>query len=255
MSMLPRTPGFRLDGRRALVTGGTRGIGLGAAVALCEAGAAVTVLARTASAVEQTVVALRSAGHSADGAALDVVDTAAVAAFLAARPAYDILVHSAGGARHAPFLDIAEADYEAVIDLNLKSALFVAQAVTRRLVAEGRPGSIIFVSSQMGHVGGPRRAVYAASKFAVEGLCKAMAIELGPHNIRVNTVCPTFIETELTATALSDPDFRTWVLSKIKLGRLGRIEDIMGPVVFLASDAAAMITGSALMVDGGWTAE
>jgi len=255
MPTLPRTPGFRLDGKRALVTGGTRGIGLGAAVALCEVGASVTVVARTASAVEETVASLRSAGHPADGAALDVVDTTAVAAWLTARPAYDILVHSAGGARHAPFLKIAEADYEAVLDLNIKSALFVAQAVTRRLVAEGRPGSIIFISSQMGHVGGPRRAVYAASKFAVEGLTKAMAIELGPHNIRVNTICPTFIETELTATALSDPDFRTWVLSKIKLGRLGRIEDIMGPVVFLASDAAAMITGSALMVDGGWTAE
>ena len=107
----------------------------------------------------------------------------------------------------------------------------------------------------MGHVAGPKRAVYAASKFALEGLSKAMAIELGPHNIRVNTVCPTFIETELTARNLSDPEFRSWVLSKIKLGRLGRGEDLMGPVVFLASDAAALITGASLLVDGGWTAE
>jgi NAD(P)-dependent dehydrogenase (short-subunit alcohol dehydrogenase family) len=120
---------------------------------------------------------------------------------------------------------------------------------------QGLPGSIIHISSQMGHVGGPNRAVYAASKFAVEGLSKAMAIELGAHNIRVNTVCPTFIETELTAKNLSDPEFRSWVLSKIKLGRLGKVEDIMGPIVFLASDAAALVTGASLLVDGGWTSE
>lgn len=252
---LPRTPPFWLEGKLALVTGGTRGIGLGAAVALAEAGAAVTVMARSADKVEETVSALRDAGYAADGAVLDVTDTAAAGGWLDRREPFDILVHSAGGARHAEFLSITEPDYQAVIDLNLKSALFVGQAVARRLVATGRPGSIIYISSQMGHVGGPRRAVYSASKFAVEGLTKAMAIELGPHNIRVNTVCPTFIETELTAKGLADPEFRAWVLSKIKLGRLGRIEDIMGPVVFLASDAAAMITGSALMVDGGWTAE
>jgi NAD(P)-dependent dehydrogenase (short-subunit alcohol dehydrogenase family) len=141
------------------------------------------------------------------------------------------------------------------MDLNLSATLFVSQAVVARLVASGLPGSIIHISSQMGHVGGPDRAVYAASKFAVEGLSKAMAIELGAHNIRVNTVCPTFIETELTAKNLGDPEFRSWVLSKIKLGRLGRIEDIMGPVVFLASDAASLVTGASLLVDGGWTAE
>jgi NAD(P)-dependent dehydrogenase (short-subunit alcohol dehydrogenase family) len=133
--------------------------------------------------------------------------------------------------------------------------LFVSQAVVARLIASGQPGSIIHISSQMGHVGGPSRAVYAASKFAVEGLSKAMAIELGAHSIRVNTVCPTFIETELTAKNLGDPAFRSWVLSKIKLGRLGRVEDIMGPIVFLASDAASLVTGASLLVDGGWTAE
>ena len=148
-----------------------------------------------------------------------------------------------------------EADYQAVMDVNLKSILFVSKAVAASQIAAGIAGSIISISSQMGHVAGPRRAVYAASKFAVEGLSKAMAIDLAPHNIRVNTICPTFIETELSAKNLSDPDFRAWVLQKIKLGRLGRLEDIMGPVVFLASDAAALMTGSSLMVDGGWTAE
>lgn len=253
--ILPRTPTQRLDGKRALVTGGTRGIGLGAAVALAEAGAHVTVVSRTAADVTATVEALQSAGLSAAGTSLDVTDIAAVQAFIGGVEPFDILVNSAGGARHSGFFEISEADYHAVMDLNLKAALFVSQAVAARLVETSRSGSIIHISSQMGHVGGPRRAVYSASKFAVEGLSKAMAIELGPHNIRVNTICPTFIETELTSKTLADPAFRAWVLSKIKLGRLGRIEDIMGPVVFLASDAAAMMTGSSLMVDGGWTSE
>lgn len=186
---------------------------------------------------------------------LDVTDFGAVDSFVKAAAPFDILVNSAGGARHAPFLAVTEADYRAIIDLNLGASLFVSQSVAARLVEAGKPGSIIHISSQMGHVGGPNRTVYAASKFAVEGLTKAMAIELAAHNIRVNTICPTFIETELSAKNLSDPDFRAWVLQKIKLGRLGRLEDIMGPVVFLASEASALMTGSSVMVDGGWTAE
>ena len=252
---LPRTPSLRLDGRRALVTGGTRGIGLGAAIALAEAGAAVTITARTASDIDAMVAELSAQGFAAIGAALDVTDTAAVAGFVAAQAPFDILVNSAGGARHAGFLDVTETDYDAVLALNLKSTLFVSQAVARRLIEARQPGSIIHISSQMGHVGGPNRTVYAASKFAVEGLTKAMAIELGAHNIRVNTISPTFVETEMTAKNLSDPDFRAWVMSKIKLGRLARVEDIMGPVLLLASDAGAMITGSSVMVDGGWTSE
>ena len=253
--VLPRTPSFRLDGKRALVTGGTRGIGLGAAVALAEAGAAVTIAARTASDIERVVNEMAEAGLSAEGVALDIIDSAAVAAFVEDVGPFQVLVNSAGTARHSVFAEITPANYQAVMDLNVAATLFVSQAVVGRLVAAGLPGSIIHVSSQMGHVGGPNRAVYAASKWAVEGLSKAMAIELGPQGIRVNTVCPTFIETELTAKNLSDPQFRDWVLGKIKLGRLGRIEDIMGPIVFLASDAAALVTGASLLVDGGWTAE
>ena len=252
---LPRTPSFRLDGRRALVTGGTRGIGLGAAVALAEAGAAVTVVARNAGNLAAAVGAMREVGLSVDGEVLDVTHRNDVLAFVERAVPFDILVNSAGSARHALFLDVSQADYQAVLDLNLGATLFVSQAVARRLVAAGRPGSIINISSQMGHVAGPNRSVYAASKFAVEGLTKAMAIELAVQNIRVNSLCPTFIETELAAKSLADRDFRNWVLSKIKLGRIGRLEDIMGPVVFLASDAASLMTGSALMVDGGWTAE
>ena len=252
---LPRTPSFRLDGKRALVTGGTRGIGLGAAVALAEAGAAVTIAARTAGDIEALVNQMADAGLGAEGVALDITDSETVKAFVDDVEPFQILVNSAGTARHSSFADITPANYQAVMNLNLAATLFVSQAVVARLVAAGLPGSIIHISSQMGHVGGPNRAVYAASKFAVEGLSKAMAIELGANNIRVNTVCPTFIETELTAKNLSDPEFRGWVLSKIKLGRLGRVEDIMGPIVFLASDAAALVTGASLLVDGGWTSE
>ncbi|HEY0032448.1 MAG TPA: SDR family NAD(P)-dependent oxidoreductase, partial [Devosia sp.] len=196
--VLPRTPSFRLDGKRALVTGGTRGIGLGAAVALAEAGAAVTIAARTASDIERVVNEMAEAGLSAEGVALDIIDSAAVAAFVEDVGPFQVLVNSAGTARHSVFADITPANYQAVMDLNVAATLFVSQAVVGRLVAAGLPGSIIHVSSQMGHVGGPNRAVYAASKWAVEGLSKAMAIELGPQGIRVNTVCPTFIETELT---------------------------------------------------------
>ncbi|WEK06649.1 MAG: SDR family oxidoreductase [Candidatus Devosia phytovorans] len=252
---LPRTPSFRLDGKRALVTGGTRGIGLGASVALAEAGALVTVAARTAADIEAVVHAMAEAGLSAEGVAIDITDFSAVRQFVEESEPFHILVNSAGTARHSAIHGITEPDYQAVMQLNLASTIFVSQAVVGKLRAAGQGGSIINVSSQMGHVGGPNRAVYSASKHAVEGLTKAMAIELGASNIRVNTVCPTFIETELTAKNLSDPDFRSWVLSKIKLGRLGRVEDIMGPVVFLASEAAALVTGTALLVDGGWTAE
>jgi NAD(P)-dependent dehydrogenase (short-subunit alcohol dehydrogenase family) len=252
---LPATPSFRLDGKRALITGGSRGIGLAAAVALAEAGAAVTIAARTADAVDAAVAALRAASFTADGLVFDVTDGPGATAAIEKAGPFDILVNSAGGGRHNTFLDTPEADVRAVLDMNVTGLMVVSQAVAKALIALGRPGSIIHISSQMGHVSAPKRAVYSASKFAVEGLTKGMAIELGPHGIRVNTICPTFIETELTAKNLSIPAFRAWVLDRIKLGRLGKVEDIMGPVVFLASDASALMTGSALMVDGGWTAE
>lgn len=252
---LPRTPSLRVDGKRALVTGGSRGIGLAAATALAAAGAAVTIVARSSSDVGAVVAALRAAGYAADGEALDVTDFDAVGALVDRGEPFDVLVNSAGAARHAPILAVTPRDYHAVMDVNVGATLFASQAVATRLVAQGRPGSIINISSQMGQVGGPDRAVYSASKFAVEGLTKAMAIDLAVHNIRVNSICPTFIDTELASRSLADPGFKSWVLSKIKLGRIGRLEDIMGPVVFLASDAAGLMTGSALVVDGGWTAE
>ena len=173
---------------------------------------------------------------------------------LAAREPFDILVNNAGTNRPALLQDVNEADYDAVMAINVKAAFFVAREVARGLLQAGRHGSIIQISSQMGHVGGPRRTVYCASKHALEGMTKALAWELGPHGIRVNTLCPTFIETAMTSAQLREPSFRGEVLAKIALARMGRLEDVMGPVVFLASDASALMTGSALMIDGGWTA-
>jgi NAD(P)-dependent dehydrogenase (short-subunit alcohol dehydrogenase family) len=252
---LPATPSFRLDGKHALVTGAGRGIGLAAAAALAEAGADVTLVSRTKSEIEAAANDIRAKGGKANAAALDVTDIEAVRAFVAEAEPFDILVNNAGSNRPAPFVEVKVEDFDAILNLNVRSAFFVAQAVARRLVEAKRPGSIIHISSQMGHVGGARRSVYCTSKHAMEGFNKAMAIELAPHGIRVNALAPTFIETPMTRPFFQDETFRRSVLDKIKLGRLGQVEDLMGAIVFLASDASALMTGTSLVVDGGWTAE
>ena len=250
---LPRTPSFRLDGRRALITGGGRGIGLAAAAALAEAGAHVTLTARTSSEIEDAAESIRSDGGSADAIVLDMLDTAAMRSVVETAEPFDILINNAGTNRPKTMSETTEDDFDAVLDLNLRAAYFVAQAVTDKMLAAKIPGSVINISSQMGHVGGPLRTVYCSSKWAIEGLTKSLAMELGSHGIRVNSIAPTFIETPLAKEMLKDPAFREAVLSKIKLGRTGQVEDLMGAIVFLASDAAAMITGASLLVDGGWT--
>jgi NAD(P)-dependent dehydrogenase (short-subunit alcohol dehydrogenase family) len=253
---LPCTPSFRLDGRHALVTGAGRGIGLAAAAALAEAGAHVVLAARTEAEIEAAADAIRVTGGSAQALVLDVIDLPAVDRAVAALPPLDVLVNNAGTNRPLPFLDVTTEDFDAIMTLNVRAAFFVAQAVARRMVQAGKHGgSIIHMSSQMGHVGAVLRTVYCSSKHAIEGLTKAMAIELAPHGIRVNAIGPTYIETPLTRPFWNDGEFHRETLRKIKLGRLGRVEDLMGAVLFLASDASALVTGASLRVDGGWTAE
>lgn len=251
---LPHTPSFSLHGRRALVTGGSKGLGFACAVALAQAGAEVWIAARNPDDLADAVVLAAGEQLTLYPLVLDITASHQVEETLSLLPVMDILVNSAGLARHQPFLEVSGEHFDAVMALNVRATFFVSQLVARRMRDAKKGGAIIHISSQMGHVGGPQRSVYCASKFALEGLTRTMALELGEAGIRVNTLCPTFIETELTRQSLNDPDFRRYVMSNIKLPRLGRVEDVMGPIVFLASDAAAMITGSALMVDGGWTA-
>jgi NAD(P)-dependent dehydrogenase (short-subunit alcohol dehydrogenase family) len=255
MEALPTTPSLRLDGRNALVTGAGRGIGAAAATALAEAGAHVTLCARTAGEIEELAAALRDRSFAAQPLPLDVTDIDGFRAAIDDAAPFDIFVNNAGTNRPNLFVDVPLADFDLVMNLNVRAAYFAAQAVTRRLIAAGKGGSIINISSQMGHVGAASRSLYCASKWAMEGFSKAMAVELGPYGIRVNTLCPTFIETLMTRPFLENAAFKDSVLSKIKLGRLGTVEDLMGAIVFLSSDASSLMTGSSLVIDGGWTAD
>lgn len=252
---LPQTPSFRLDGKRALVTGAGRGLGLAGAAALAQAGAHVTLCARSLHEIEALRDAIIDSGGSADVLQSDVTDASGFKRHVSARDGYDILLNNAGTNRPKPFVDVTEDDYDAVSSLNLRAAFFVAQAIAQGMIDQKRKGSIIHVSSQMGHVGGPNRSIYCATKWGLEGLSKSIALDLAPHGIRVNTIAPTFIETPMTKPFFENVAFKASVLEKIKLGRLGTLEDVMGPIVFLASDASALMTGSAVMIDGGWTAE
>lgn len=246
---------FRLDGKRALVTGAGRGIGLLAARALAAYGAHVTLVARNETEIVDAAKAIIEEGGNAEALVLDVTDIDDVRQKIGAGSAFDILVNNAGTNRPGPFVEVEPESFDLVNELNVKAAFFVAQAVARRLIVTGRPGSIINISSQMGHVGAANRTIYCTTKFAVEGMTKALAVELAPHGIRVNSICPTFIETPMTAPFLKNEDFRASVLSKIKLGRLGTVEDLAGALILLSSDASGLMTGSSLVVDGGWTAE
>lgn len=250
---LPKTPSFDLTGKRALVTGASSGIGLGCAVALAEAGAHVVCAARRADVLDASVAAMAAEGWSVESLILDQADVSAIEAVF--ETPFDIVLNSAGLARHSAAVETTPQDYDAVMDINVRGAYFLSSFAAKAMMAAGKSGSIIHISSQMGHVGGIERAVYCASKHAVEGMVKAMAVEWGKANIRINTICPTFIRTPLTAPTFEDPERLKWVMDKIKLPRVGEVEDIMGAALFLASDASAMVTGTSMLIDGGWTAD
>tara|TARA_R110000787_G_scaffold150544_7_gene264459 strand:+ start:294 stop:1055 length:762 start_codon:yes stop_codon:yes gene_type:complete len=253
LTQLPKTPSFDLSGKRALVTGASSGIGLGCAVALAEAGAHVVCAARRADVLQASVDAMATQGWSVEALSFDQSDLGAIDAAFDAP--FDIVLNSAGLARHSAAVDTQPNDYDAVMNLNVKGAYFLSVAAARALMASGKPGSIIHISSQMGHVGGIDRAVYCASKHAVQGMVKAMAVEWGKADIRINTICPTFIRTPMTKVTFDNPERLAWIMEKIKLPRVGEVADIMGAALFLASDASAMVTGTSMMIDGGWTAD
>jgi len=238
-----------------VITGGTRGIGRAIAEQVARSDRLVIVTGRSDG--SETVAAITKKGFAGQFMQLDITDEQAVGqCFDTIKGEFggcDILINNAGTNRPKTMAETSAEDYDAIMGLNVRAAYFVDKAVTDGLIAVGRPGSIVHISSQMGHVGGPRRTVYCASKFAIEGLTKAMAMEFAPHDIRVNSIGPTFIDTPLARASIEDPEMNAYIMSKIKLGRIGRVEDLMGAIVFLASDAAAMITGAALLIDGGWT--
>lgn len=255
MSFLPKTPSFRLDGKRALVAGASSGIGAACAVALAQAGAHVVLASRRVEPMKEMVQALLDEGCSAEAVHLDIADFGSIKSLIQDQAPFDVMINSAGIARQTPALETQEQDFDDVMNVNVKGAYFIARETAAKMLEAGIKGSIISLSSQMGHVGGQRRAVYCATKHAVEGFTKSMAIEWGKSGIRVNTICPTFVHTPLTEQAFANEEQLAWILSMIKLERVAEVEDIMGAALFLASDASAMVTGTSILIDGGWTAD
>lgn len=251
-------PDFRLDGRTALVSGAGRGLGVGMAKGLARSGAHVALMSRTRAELDTVAAEISAEGGTADVLVCDVTDDAAVRETIAAMPALDILVNNAGTNIPQPFVDVESSALDTMLNLNVRAAFIVAQAAVNRMLQDKdrqtRGGAVVNISSQLGRVALRDRSVYTLTKHALEGLTKSMAIELAPQRIRVNAVAPTWVETPMTGPALADPDFRAEIVGSIPMGHLAQIDDIVGAVVFLASPAAAMITGASLVVDGGWTA-
>jgi NAD(P)-dependent dehydrogenase (short-subunit alcohol dehydrogenase family) len=254
-----RLPSFRVDGQVALVTGAGAGLGAGIAFGLAEAGADVVLLARSRPALDRVAARIEALGRRATVAVCDVTDAARLRAIVAGLGRLDIVVNNAGTNFPEPFVEVSEEHLDAMLDLNVRAAFVAAQAGVRKMLEDParaqRGGSVINISSQMGHVGSPNRTAYCMTKHAVEGLTKAMAVELATTGIRVNSIGPTFVDTPLVRRVVDTPEKRQFVLSRIPMGTLARVEDIMAAAVYLASPAAAMVTGAHLLVDGGWTAQ
>ena len=245
---------FRLDGLVALVTGAGRGLGQACAVALAEAGASLILMSRTQTELDDVAGQIEIQGGRARTVICDAADPHAIATTVPGLGHIDVLVNNAGTNIPEPFVDVKLEHLDAILNLNVRGAFLIAQAVVRGMLERRQGGSIIHMSSQMGHVGAPNRTAYCASKHAIEGMTKAMGVELAPHGIRVNSVGPTFVETPLARDFLADPAFAADVIARIPMGRLGQLEDVADAVVYLAAPASKMVTGASLVVDGGWTA-
>jgi NAD(P)-dependent dehydrogenase (short-subunit alcohol dehydrogenase family) len=245
---------FLLEGKTVMVTGAGRGIGQACALRMAEAGATIVAVSRTATEVAELAEMVNARSGKASAEVCDVTDREQVAELFQRVGPIDVVLNNAGTNVPEPFLEVGTS-LELLLDVNVKGTFLVSQAAARGMVAGGRPGVILNMTSQLGHVGFPGRSVYTLTKHAIEGLTKAMALELAPHGIRVNAIAPTFIETPMTKPFLSAPGFRDEMLRRIPLGRLGGVDDVAAAAIFLASPAASMITGTSLKVDGGWTAQ
>jgi NAD(P)-dependent dehydrogenase (short-subunit alcohol dehydrogenase family) len=245
---------FDLSGRAALVTGAGRGIGRACALALAEAGADLVLVSRSRDELTEVAELVETLGRGAQVAPCDVTSAGDVREVAEGAGRVDILVNGAGTNDPQPFLEVSEQSFDALVEVNLKGTFLMSQAIARAMAERGE-GSIVNISSQMGHVGGPNRTAYCASKHGVEGLTKAMALELAPQGVRVNAVAPTYIETPMTSAFFADPEVRAGAVARIPLGRVGSVDEVVGAVVYLASPAASLVTGTSLLVDGGYTAQ
>jgi NAD(P)-dependent dehydrogenase (short-subunit alcohol dehydrogenase family) len=252
-------PSFRLDGKVALITGAGRGLGAAIAQAYAAAGAEVILLGRTQSYLDELSGRIAQSNGKSRVITCDVTDDAKLREAIGALASLDILVNNAGTNFPEPFVDVSDEHLDTMLGLNIRACFVAAQAAVRKMLEDNerpdRGGCVIHMSSQMGHVGSPNRTVYCMTKHALEGLTKAMAVELAPQNIRVNSIGPTFTDTPLVRRVVDTPEKRDFIMSRIPMGKLATLGDIAAAAVYLGSPAAAMVTGTHLIVDGGWTAQ